>query len=144
MLTCARVLLHALYLRIIIRYTANAALIAVAYAAALDDGGGGLAEEGLAEVAKYRSWARGQIDYMLGRSNTLGPNGAGFSFLVGYSDHYPRKVHHQMATCQKAPAPCDWSTFNDESKPNAYACQHHHCQQLSFNLFVFGSNSRGH
>jgi hypothetical protein len=56
---------------------------------------------------------------MLG-DNTIGPNGVGYSFLVGYGDHYPKKVHHQMATCPKAPANCDWNTFNDESKDNAF------------------------
>ena len=104
-----------------LRYAANTALIAVGYADALDSSGSGGAGGGAdARAREYTSWARGQIQYMLGHANTLGPNGAGFSYLVGYGDHFPRKVHHQMATCPKAPAACDWNTFNDESKPNAY------------------------
>lgn len=55
----------------------------------------------------YRTFAKPQIDYMLG--------GSGRSFVVGYGVNPPQRPHHAASSCPNRPASCDWSDF---SKPD--------------------------
>ncbi|XP_071116317.1 endoglucanase 4-like [Haliotis cracherodii] len=84
-----------------LRYTANVAMFAL------------LAADAGFEPQTYRSWALGQIGYMLGENN------AGRSYVVGYGSNYPVRPHHQNSACHPHPAVCDWSTFDDPA-PNAH------------------------
>jgi len=78
------------------RYNANASFVALAYSELIDDA---------TKKEKYIDYAKGQMDYL------LGDNPTNFSFVVGYGDNYPKKVHHRGAT-----------GFNDEhsSDDNLY------------------------
>ncbi len=48
-----------------------------------------LAADSGIEPSMYRSWAKGQIGYMLGDNNK------GLSYVIGYTDNYPKRPHHQ-------------------------------------------------
>jgi len=43
------------------------------------------------KVAKYREWAKSQIDFM------LGDNSNGFSYVIGIGSRYPKNPHHRAA-----------------------------------------------
>ena len=65
---------------------------------------------------RYTCWARGQLRYALGD--------AGRSFVVGYGNNPPQRVHHRAASCPTVTGPwgtnsptCDFSQFNSGS-PN--------------------------
>ncbi|CAL8072396.1 unnamed protein product [Orchesella dallaii] len=64
------------------------------------------AEAGI-NADKYRTFAKQQIDYMLGST--------GRSFVCGYGNNPPQRPHHAAASCPNRPASCDWSDF---SKPD--------------------------
>ncbi|XP_041378951.1 endoglucanase A-like [Gigantopelta aegis] len=85
-----------------LRYTANVAMLALL---AADSMGG-------EEAESYRSWAYGQIAYMLGDNNY------NMSYLIGYSDFYPRRPHHQAASCDSSSS-CNWATLENPD-PNPH------------------------
>ena len=74
------------------RYNANASFVALAYSELIDDE---------VKKRKYLEYAKGQMDYL------LGDNPTNFSYVVGYGENYPKKVHHRGAT-----------GFNDEHSSN--------------------------
>ncbi|XP_046564708.1 endoglucanase A-like [Haliotis rubra] len=79
-----------------LRYTANAALIAMV-----------AADVGIEET-KYREWALSQIDYM------LGANEAGRSYVVGYGNNPPQRPHHRASSCSSdLNQPCNWNDYNN-------------------------------
>ncbi|XP_046557783.1 endoglucanase 14-like [Haliotis rubra] len=79
-----------------LRYTANAALIAMV-----------AADVGI-EDTKYREWALSQIDYM------LGANEAGRSYVVGYGNYPPQRPHHRASSCSSdLNQPCNWNDYNN-------------------------------
>lgn len=43
------------------------------------------------------AWATTQIDYVLGANNL------GLSYMVGFSDNYPTRVHHRGASLPTSP-----------------------------------------
>lgn len=83
-----------------LRHANNAAFLALAYSKHI-------------EQSSYRqeiqNWARSQVDYALGSS--------GRSFVVGYGQNPPERVHHAGASCPDRPAACGWAEFSS-SKPN--------------------------
>jgi Ca2+-binding RTX toxin-like protein len=64
-----------------LRYTANTAFIAGIYADTVNDPG-----------LKYSNFSRSQIEYILGKNPT------GMSYMVGFGDKYPQRVHHAGAS----------------------------------------------
>jgi cytochrome c553 len=74
------------------RYNANASFVALAYSELINDE---------AKKKKYIEYAKSQMDYI------LGDNPTNFSYVVGYGENYPTKVHHRGAT-----------GFNDEHSSN--------------------------
>lgn len=57
-----------------------------------------------------QEWGAGQIDYMLG--STL------HSFVVGYGENAPERVHHAAASCPDLPEVCDPEWAMTQSGPN--------------------------
>jgi len=74
------------------RYNSNASFVALAYSELISDE---------AKKKRYVDYAKSQMDYI------LGDNPTNFSYVVGYGDNYPTKVHHRGAT-----------GFNDEHSSN--------------------------
>jgi cellulase/cellobiase CelA1/cytochrome c553 len=74
------------------RYNSNASFVALAYSELINDE---------AKKTKYVEYAKSQMDYI------LGDNPTNFSYVVGYGENYPTKVHHRGAT-----------GFNDEHSSN--------------------------
>ncbi|XP_071111805.1 uncharacterized protein [Haliotis cracherodii] len=70
------------------RYAGDAAFVALV-----------AADAGL-DTAKYREWAVGQMNYILGDNNY------GISYQIGFGTKYPRNPHHRSASCPDIPAPC--------------------------------------
>ncbi|XP_044468828.1 endoglucanase 8-like isoform X1 [Mangifera indica] len=46
----------------------------------------------MADMNRFIKLAKGQVDYI------LGSNPMGLSYMVGYSGHYPQKIHHRAST----------------------------------------------
>ncbi|XP_037040724.1 endoglucanase E-4-like [Bradysia coprophila] len=55
-------------------------------------------------ASAYRTFAKSQIDYILGD--------AGRSFVVGYGVNPPQRPHHAASSCPNLPAACNWSAFS--------------------------------
>ncbi|KAJ6633841.1 Endoglucanase E-4 [Pseudolycoriella hygida] len=55
-------------------------------------------------VEVYRTFAKSQIDYILGDT--------GRSFVVGFGVNPPLNPHHRASSCPDLPAVCDWNAFN--------------------------------
>ncbi|XP_041360964.1 endoglucanase E-4-like [Gigantopelta aegis] len=86
-----------------LRYSANVVMLALFAAEILRN----------SRAESYRSWAYGQITYMLGDNNY------NMSYLIGYSDLYPLRPHHKAASCPVPPKTCDWPNF-EMSDPNTH------------------------
>jgi hypothetical protein len=54
--------------------------------------------------ARYRLFAKTQIDYALGDG--------GRSFVVGFGNNPPVRPHHRSSSCPLWPAACNWNTFH--------------------------------
>nr|XP_039252311.1 uncharacterized protein LOC120329657 [Styela clava] len=80
------------------RYTGGAAFMAVF---------GALLEPPLPGRSSYYEWAKNQINLLLGD--------AGQSYMVGFGDTYPQRVHHRSSSCPPRPENCDWSTYHSPS-----------------------------
>nr|4ZG8_A Chain A, Endoglucanase [Perinereis brevicirris]4ZG8_B Chain B, Endoglucanase [Perinereis brevicirris]4ZH5_A Chain A, Endoglucanase [Perinereis brevicirris]4ZH5_B Chain B, Endoglucanase [Perinereis brevicirris] len=80
-----------------LRYSANSAFIALL-----------AAEEGVL-TSQARTFARAQLDYMLGST--------GRSFVVGFGTNPPLRPHHRAASCPDMPASCGWDQASDPA-PN--------------------------
>jgi len=94
-----------------LRYTSNTAFIGLAFAAELMRDN---TNNAMQLATTYQRWGRQQIGYMLGN------NSAGFSYLVGFGDQFPRQPHHKSSVCAPAPAACTWATFSDTSTSNHF------------------------
>ena len=96
------------------RYAANMAFIALVYANYLDpdkmywDFSYHTGER----AAKYRHWARTQMDYLLGSS--------GRSYVVGVGKNSPQRPHHRAASCPNPPAVCNEETGLNRNGPNPH------------------------
>jgi Glycosyl hydrolase family 9/FG-GAP-like repeat len=64
-----------------LRYTANTAFIAGVYADTINN-----------PSQKYSDFAKSQIEYILGKNPT------GISYMVGFGNKYPERVHHRAAS----------------------------------------------
>ncbi|XP_046333795.2 endoglucanase E-4-like [Haliotis rufescens] len=71
-----------------LRYSANMAYLALV-----------AADEGI-NTSQYRQWAIGQIHYILGDT--------GRSFIAGFGNNPPQRLHHRSSSCPLLPAPCSW------------------------------------
>ena len=61
---------------------------------------------------QFRAWVQSQCDYVLGSND-------GYSYLVGYGDRYPRRVHNRGSSCNGPRGPCGYNFFaQDISNPN--------------------------
>jgi hypothetical protein len=60
----------------------------------------------------YRSWAMGQLHYVLGST--------GRSFVVGYGDNPPSRPHHRASSCPQYPASCTDSWAQNNPGPNPH------------------------
>ncbi|XP_014214612.1 uncharacterized protein LOC106643815 [Copidosoma floridanum] len=63
----------------------------------------------MGDPQEYRSFAKQQIDYMLGST--------GRSFVVGWGRDPPQQPHHAASSCPDRPTPCGWSEY-DRNAPN--------------------------
>ncbi|ESO89258.1 hypothetical protein LOTGIDRAFT_106859, partial [Lottia gigantea] len=70
------------------RYTANTIFISLV-----------AADMGI-DTLKYRQWAIGQMDYILGQNSKC------FSYAIGFGKKYPLNPHHRSASCPAIPKPC--------------------------------------
>uniref|UniRef100_A0A0D9WNV0 Endoglucanase n=1 Tax=Leersia perrieri TaxID=77586 RepID=A0A0D9WNV0_9ORYZ len=73
------------------QYVTNAAFLLSAYSATLSAAGESAASCG-ADPAEVFAEARAQVDYV------LGTNPIGMSYLVGYGERFPARVHHRAAS----------------------------------------------
>lgn len=67
-----------------LRYVANEAWIALAYAKDIE-------ARDPVNAQRYRDFAAGQINYM------LGSNPQNYSYMIGYGNNYPQQPHHRAA-----------------------------------------------
>uniref|UniRef100_A0A0E0L9Y5 Endoglucanase n=1 Tax=Oryza punctata TaxID=4537 RepID=A0A0E0L9Y5_ORYPU len=78
------------------QYVTNAAFLLSAYSDYLAGAGGGevatCAGGGSADAGEVFAVARAQVDYV------LGSNPRGMSYLVGYGERFPARVHHRAAS----------------------------------------------
>ena len=58
---------------------------------------------------RYECWARSQMKY------TLGSDGVGHSFVVGFGVTPPVQCHHRAASCPDEPATCTFDNFNADT-----------------------------
>ncbi|XP_070565300.1 endoglucanase G-like [Ptychodera flava] len=70
------------------RYAANTAAIALI-----------ASKYGVEPVDEYVSWAKSQIDYILGDG--------GHSFMVGFGENPPQRPHHRSSSCPPPGEPCN-------------------------------------
>ncbi|KNA16253.1 hypothetical protein SOVF_090810 [Spinacia oleracea] len=77
-----------------LQYVANAAFLANLFADYLNatDSPGWLCGPNFFPIATLREFASSQIDYILGK------NPLDLSYVVGYGDKYPNRVHHRAAS----------------------------------------------
>jgi len=68
-----------------------------------------VADSGIGDATAYRNFAKSQIDYALGST--------GRSFVVGFGNNPPQKVHHRGSSCPDRPQVCDYSALNSPN-PN--------------------------
>ncbi|KAK9844541.1 hypothetical protein WJX74_003790 [Apatococcus lobatus] len=85
-----------------LRYTFNAAFIAVVFAQSIES-------SNLVQSRRYSCWARGQAHYL------LGSNPKQYSYMVGYGDAFPRQTHHRGSSCPNVPTVCNYDNFNLQS-----------------------------
>ncbi|KAF2367540.1 Glycoside hydrolase family 9 [Trinorchestia longiramus] len=64
------------------------------------------------EADTYRSWAMGQLGYVLGST--------GRSFVVGYGENPPTRPHHRASSCPQYPASCTDSWAQNNPGPNPH------------------------
>jgi endoglucanase len=79
-----------------LKNSASASFLALVYGDTVNNNG-----------SSYSNFAKGQIDYMLGK------NPSNFSYMVGFGDKSPQRAHH------RASFDGSWSTFNNQS-PNRH------------------------
>ncbi len=79
-----------------LKNSASASFLALVYGDTVNNNG-----------SSYSNFAKGQIDYMLGKNPT------NFSYMVGFGDKSPQRAHH------RASYDGSWSTFNSQS-PNRH------------------------
>jgi hypothetical protein len=60
---------------------------------------------------EFESWAKKQIDFI------LGDNINNFSYMIGYTNNYPRRVRHKGSSCPSPPKVCLPSAEKDP-RPN--------------------------
>ncbi|WOK91415.1 endoglucanase 18-like [Canna indica] len=77
-----------------LQYVSSAALLLLIYSNTLQSAGVNAVHCSSAEFSTHQisSFAKSQVDYILGK------NPLGFSYMVGYGDKYPKRIHHRGAS----------------------------------------------
>ncbi|XP_006824236.1 endoglucanase A-like [Saccoglossus kowalevskii] len=96
-----------------LRYTSTMAFLALV-----------AADIGIRPTA-YRDFAISQINFMLGDG--------GRSYVVGFGENPPQRVHHRAASCPDMPTSCRWNYFGS-SEPNP---------QILYGALAGGPNKAG-